>query len=190
MSKLKDNFEKQTIPALMTEFEIKNRMAVPKLQKVVVNVGFGRNLLIPKYLEKVSENLAAITGQKPVLRRSRKAISGFKVRENDPVGLCVTLRGVKMYDFVEKLANITLPRLRDFRGLEPKCIDKRGNYTLGIKEQIIFPEITHEKAELIHGLEVTMVINSDSVKISQKILEYLGFPFVGKKILSAKEQNG
>lgn len=190
MSKLKEKYNKEIMPALMTEFGIKNKMAVPKLQKVVVNVGIGKNRLIPKYIEKVSENLAAITGQKPVLRRSRKAISGFKVREKDPVGLCVTLRGDKMYDFVDKLANITLPRLRDFRGLETKCIDKRGNYTLGIKEQIIFPEITHEKAEMVHGLEISMVLNSDSNEISQKILEHLGFPFVGKKILSAKEQNG
>lgn len=160
-----------------------NKMALPKLEKVVVNIGIGGAKLNPKLAEAAKNSLIAITGQKPIVCRAKKAIAGFKIREGDEVGLMVTLRGVKMYDFVEKLANIVLPRLRDFRGIDEKSLDASGNLTLGIKEQIIFPEITTEKSEIIHGLEVTMVINSHSKNASRKLLEKLGFPF-------KKEQNG
>lgn len=191
MPNLKDIYEKEIIPSLMKDLGIKNKLALPKLQKVVVNVGIGANKTNPKLTEIVTANLEAITGQHPAIRKARKAISGFKVRTGDVVGLMVTLRGAKMYDFVQKIAHITLPRLRDFRGLNPESFDKAGNFTLGFKEQLIFPEITSEKTELAHGLEVSMIINSHSSKNSRKLLEAFGFPF--KKsldTLGAKEQNG
>lgn len=177
MPSLKEQYTITIAPALMKELDITNLLAVPKLQKVVVNVGIGQNKLNASFNKVVTENITAITGQKPVIRRARKAISGFKVRENDEVGLMVTLRGTRMYDFVQKIAHVTLPRLRDFRGLDPKSFDSDGNLTIGFKEQIIFPEITTEKAENIHGLEVTMVINSHNPQASQKLLEKFGFPF-------------
>jgi len=184
MSNLKKKYETEIVSALQQELGIKNPLAAPRLEKVVVNVGLGGAKLNPKIAESAKENIMAITGQRATVRRARQAISGFKLRAGDEVGLAVTLRGNKMYDFVQKLANISLPRLRDFRGLDPKSFDQDGNYTLGIKEQIIFPEITTEKSELIHGLEVTMVINSHDAVASQKLLEKLGFPF--KK----EQQNG
>ena len=183
MSNFKENFEKNIVPQLMTDLTITNRMAVPRLKKVVVNVGIGASKVNPKFTENVKANLEAITGQKPAIRRARKAISGFKLRQGDEVGLTVTLRGVRMYDFVQKIAHVTLTRLRDFRGLDQKSFDQAGNFTLGFKEQLIFPEITTEKSEVVHGLEVTMIINSYSADHSRKLLESLGFPF-------KKEQNG
>lgn len=182
MSNLRKNYEEKIIPSLMNDLQITNKMAVPRLRKVVLNVGIGQNKQNPKFTEMVQANLLAIAGQKPVIRRARKAISGFKVREGDEVGLMVTLRGDRMYDFVEKLAHVTLPRLRDFRGLNQDSFDRAGNLTIGFKEQIIFPEITTEKSENSHGLEVTMIINSKSAQGSQKLLESFGFPF-------KKEQN-
>ncbi len=179
----KENYEKVIAPALMSELGIKNKFAAPQLKKVVVNVGIGATKANPKLPEIVKANLEAITGQKPVVRKARKAISGFKVRTGDEVGLMVTLRGQHMYDFIQKLAHIVFPRLRDFRGLDPKSFDGAGNITLGLKEQLIFPEITTEKSEFSHGLEVSMIINSKSALKSQKLLESLGFPF-------KKEQNG
>jgi large subunit ribosomal protein L5 len=183
MPNLKKDYLEKIVPQLMTELQITNKMAAPKLQKVVVNVGIGGNKANPKLTETVRANLEAITGQHPAIRKARKAISGFKVRTGDEVGLVVTLRGERMYEFVQKIAHITLPRLRDFRGLDPKSFDKAGNFSLGFKEQLIFPEITTEKSEFTHGLEVSMIINSQSVEKSQKLLESLGFPF-------KKEQNG
>lgn len=183
MSNLRKKYEEKIVPSLMESLNIKNRMAVPKVQKVVVNVGIGASKVNPKLAEIVQANLEAITGQKPVMRRARKAISGFKVRQGDEVGLMVTLRSDRMYDFLDKLANITFPRLRDFRGLNQKSFDSAGNISIGFKEQIIFPEITTEKSENIHGLEVSIIINSYNAETSQKLLESLGFPF-------KKEQNG
>jgi len=197
MPSLKEKYLQEIAPSLSEELGIKNRMAVPKLQKVVLNVGIGASKVNPKMTESARETLKSITGQAPAVRRARKAISGFKIREGEDVGLTVTLRGTKMYEFVEKLANVTLPRLRDFRGLDPKSFDRAGNLSIGFKEQIIFPEITTQKAEVLHGLEVTIVINSYSSDASQKLLEKLGFPF--KKSpegsnpstsLGAKEKNG
>lgn len=183
MTNLKKKYLETIVPALMKDLEITNKMAVPRVSKVVVNVGIGASKVNAKLPESVRNNLEAITGQRAVIRRARKAISGFKVREGDEVGLMVTLRDGRMYDFLDKLANVTLPRLRDLRGLDPKSFDQAGNFTLGLKEQIIFPEITTEKAELIHGLEISIIINSHSSIKSQKLLESLGFPF-------KKEQNG
>lgn len=176
------------MPALREELGIKNVMALPKLQKVVVNVGTGQNKVNPKFSENATNNLIAITGQKPAKRLARKAISGFKIREGDEVGLVVTLRGEKMYDFVDKLANITLPRLRDFRGFNEKSFDQAGNYTLGLKDQLIFPEISHEKAESAHGLEITFVLKSPSSKASKLLMEKLGFPFSGGPTGTSQEK--
>lgn len=177
MPNLKEKYDKEFVPALMQELGVKNRLALPKMQKVVLNVGLGAAKLNPKITDAAKETLKAITGQVPAIRRAKKAISAFKIREGEEVGLMVTLRGAKMYDFVEKLAHITLPRLRDFRGIDPKSFDGAGNLNIGFKEQIIFPEITTQKAEIIHGLEATIVINSHSAEASQKLLEKIGFPF-------------
>ncbi len=184
MPNLKKIYEETIVPQLMKDLGIANTMAVPRLQKVVVNVGIGQNKVNPKFAEMVKANIEAITGQRPVIRKSRKAISGFKLRAGDEVGLMVTLRGEKMYDFLQKIAHVTLPRLRDFRGLNPKSFDQAGNFTLGFKEQLIFPEITTEKSESTHGLEVSMIINSKSALKSQKLLESFGFPFM------KEQQNG
>lgn len=184
----KENFFKNINPQIQKELGIKNILALPKLEKVVINIGIGKNRANQKFVDLAKDNLTSIAGQKPVVRLAHKAISGFKVREGDVVGLMVTLRGTKMYDFLSKVANVTLPRLRDFRGLNPKSFGAKGNFTLGIREQIIFPEITHEKAELIHGLEISVVFANSNPEYSQKILEKIGFPF--KKTETVKEKNG
>ena len=181
MSRLKESYQDKIIPFFLQE-GYKNRMAVPKVTKVIVNVGIGKNRLIQHYKEKVAENIQAITGQKPAIRKAKKAIAGFKVKQGDEVGLMVTLRGEKMYDFLDKLANITLPRLRDFRGFDPKGFDKVGNYSLGVRENIIFPETSHEAGEP-HGLQINIAIDAKSNKEAQILLEKLGFPF-------KKETNG
>lgn len=176
MSRLKDIYLNKVLPELRQEFGT-NLMAAPKLVKVVLNVGTGQGRSNPKMAETVQETLKIISGQKPAVRLARKAISGFKVRAGEEVGYTVTLRGEKMYDFLDRLANIAFPRMRDFRGLNPESFDKNGNYTLGIKENIIFPEIPHEKMETAHGLEVTIVTNTESKEQARKLIELLGFPF-------------
>ena len=175
MSRLKLMYIEKIVPEFLTE-GYKNRLAVPRLEKVVVNVGTGKIRGNSGLVEGVVKNLAAITGQKPSVRKSRKAISGFKIRENEEVGLTVTLRGDRMYDFLDKLANVTLPRVRDFRGLNPKSFDKDGNFTLGMKEHIYFPEVAHA-TENIHGLEVTIVTTAKNPEEGQKLLTRLGLPF-------------
>jgi large subunit ribosomal protein L5 len=187
MSKLKETYNKKIVTDLQKELGISNVFALPILIKVVINIGTGQNKTNPKFTEIAKTTLLAITGQKPAIRKAKKAISGFKTRQGDQVGLVVTLRDSKMYDFVDKLANIVLPRLRDFRGLDEKSFDKNGNYTLGIAEQIIFPEITHEKAEVIHGLSITFVTTAKDAKSGHALLKALGFPF---KKQEGKEING
>lgn len=175
MPRLKDTYNEKIVPDFLKE-NYKNKMAVPKLVKVIINVGIGKICDNEKLVEVIKKNIAAITGQKPNVRKSKKAISGFKVREGDEVGLTVTLRGNKMYDFIDKLANVTLPRVRDFRGLNPKSFDQNGNFTLGIKENVYFPEVAHN-TENIHGLEVTIVTTAKNVADGQKLLSRLGLPF-------------
>lgn len=177
MSKIKEWFQTEVVKNLSEKLEIKNKLAVPRVVKVVINVGIGKNKENPKFRETVEEDLKLITGQKPKVTRAKKAISGFKVREKDEVGLVVTLRDKKMYDFVYKLANIVLPRMRDFRGLDEKNFDKAGNYTFGITEQIIFSEIPHEKTETSHGMSITLVTTAKDKKDGRILLEALGFPF-------------
>ena len=183
MSRLKETYNTKIIPAFLAE-GYKNKLAVPKVQKVVINVGIGKIRENEKFVELIKNNLIAITGQTPVVRKSRQSIAGFKVREGDKVGMTVTLRNERMYDFLDKLTNITLPRLRDFRGLNPKSIDKNGNFTLGVKEHVVFPEIAHE-ADNIHGLEITIVTTSKNIQDTEKLITLLGFPFYKKEI---KEQ--
>jgi large subunit ribosomal protein L5 len=175
MSRLKEMFETKIVPEFLKE-DFKNKMAVPKLVKVVINIGIGKVRENEKLVEIIKKNLAEISGQMPAVRKAKKAISGFKVREGDEVGLTVTLRGERMYDFMDKLANVTLPRVRDFRGLNPKSFDKNGNFTLGIKENVYFPEVSHN-TENIHGLEVTIVSTAKNPADGQKLLTKLGLPF-------------
>jgi len=177
MSKAKEMFTQKIIPDLEKNLNLKNKMAVPCLIKVVLNVGIGKNQENPKFKESVSANLAAITGQKPKVTRAKKAISGFKIRQNDEIGMVVTLRGGRMYDFTYKLANIVLPRMRDFRGLKKNGFDKNGNFTLAIREQTIFPEISHEKSEILHGMSITFVSSAKNNNEGKLLLEALGFPF-------------
>jgi len=162
---------------LKTDLGSRNILALPKVVKVVINVGIGQAKTNPKFAEAVITTLMAITGQKPAVRISRKAISGFKIREGEKVGMMVTLRGKKMHDFIIKLANIVLPRMRDFRGLKIVGFGKSGNFTLGISEQIIFPEISHEKAEIIHGMSISIKTTAKNPLEGQKLLEAWGLPF-------------
>lgn len=162
-----------------------NKMALPKLEKIIINVGIGKTRENPQFKSFVEKSLAAITGQKPKVSRAKKAIAGFKVRQNDEIGVVVTLRGKRMTDFAYKLANIVLPRVRDFRGLNEKNFDQKGNFTLGIREQIVFGEISHEQAETLFGMSVTLVTTAKNLEEGRILLESLGFPF--KKSKDIKE---
>lgn len=163
---------------LQTALGIKNPMAVPKVEKVVVNVGVGKSLKDPKMLEAIVDDLKRITGQAPVKTLAKKSISGFKIREGQVVGLMVTLRGSRMYDFLEKLVHVALPRVRDFRGLDPKKFDGHGNYNIGLREQIVFPETTREHFEYSFGFEVNIQTDTDDDKQALALLKSLGFPFM------------
>jgi len=176
---LKEKYSKQVIPKMKEKFGYKNNLAVPKMEKVVINSGLNVNQTAkdPKYIELVEKTLIKISGQRPVRKISKKSISGFKVKEGQVVGLCVTLRKHRMYDFVEKLVNVSLPRVRDFRGLSEKSVDKDGNLTIGFKEHIIFPEIDPGEIESVHGLEVTIVAKAKGQKEGLELFKLLGFPF-------------
>lgn len=176
-SALQNKYEKEIVKTLMTEFNIKNKMAVPKLNKIVVNVGLGEALENKKAIEVVSKQLAVITGQKPKVTVSKRSISSFKLRAGVPIGLKVTIRGRRMYDFFLKLTTIVFPRVRDFRGVNPKSFDRMGNFSVGFAEQTIFPEIIFDQIDKIRGLEITLVTNTYNIKKSQRLLELLGMPF-------------
>jgi len=182
MEHLREKYIKEVVPALQEKFGYKNKMAVPKITKVVVNTGFGKLIAgksseeQKKIYEAIIENLALITGQKPVLKRAKKSISAFKVREGMPLGAVVILRKKRMYDFLERLIHIALPRTRDFRGIEPKSIDEKGNLTYGVKEQIIFPEILPEKVKNIFGLEITIATTAKNRERGLELLRLMGFP--------------
>ncbi|MDD5032239.1 MAG: 50S ribosomal protein L5 [Patescibacteria group bacterium] len=175
--RLKERYKKEIALKMKEKFGYRNIFMVPKLDKVVVNVGFGRFSKDSAYIDNVTKNLASITGQKCVLAKAKKAISAFKIREGMIIGAKVTLRGNRMYDFVEKLINITLPRVRDFRGLAEKSIDKTGNLTIGFKEYIAFPEISADSIENIHGLEVIIATTAKNKEESLELLKIMGFPF-------------
>jgi large subunit ribosomal protein L5 len=174
---LKEKYKKEVMPAMMKEFGFRNVMAVPKIEKVVINVGLSKALKDPKYLEVIENTLMRITGQRPVKTKAKKSIANFKIKEGMVVGMKVTLRGGRMYDFVDKLINVTLPRIRDFRGLSSKLVDRSGNLNIGFKEHIAFPEIRPDEVEKIHGLEVAVVTTAKSHEVGLKFLKLLGFPF-------------
>lgn len=174
---LEEQYQKEVIPKLLKEGGYKSPMAVPRLVKAVLNIGLKEGASDKKVLETVGAQLAAIVGQKPKITRAKRAIASFKIQAGDTIGLAVTLRRKRMYNFVEKLIKIVLPRLRDFRGVSRQSFDGRGNYTLGIDEQIVFPEIDFAKIDKIRGLEITIVTNSKSNKEAERLLELMGFPF-------------
>lgn len=176
MSRLKEKFLKEVIPAMKKEFGYKNDLAVPHMKKIVINAGVGKSLDNKKLLDQVVAEVASIAGQKPVLKLAKKSISSFKIREGLPVGVAVTLRGEKMYEFVDKLINIALPRVRDFRGLPGNSFDGRGNYSLGIREHYVFPEINADVASSMFGLQVTVVTDAKSDNEAKSLLIHLGFP--------------
>jgi len=175
--RLQEKYKKEIIPALQEKFGIKNVMETPKLAKVVLNVGVGRNSKEQAYIDNVVKSLTNVTGQQPVRTKAKKSISSFKVREGMIVGVKVTLRDQRMYDFVEKLVNISFPRIRDFRGISEKLIDKKGNMTIGFKEHISFPEIKAEDAENVHGMEVCINTTAENYDQGLELFKLLGFPF-------------
>ncbi len=177
MNKLKERYEKQMVPQLIEAFKYANRMQVPKLSKIVLNMGLGEAIQNVKILETAAEELKAISGQQPVITRAKKSIAAFKLRENMPIGCMVTLRHERMYDFLQRLVNVALPRVRDFRGVSPKAFDGRGNFALGIKEHIIFPEIDYDKIDKIKGLNVCIVTTARSDEEGKELLRLLGMPF-------------
>ena len=177
MEKLREQYEKEVVPALMKKFQYKSIMQVPKLDKVVINIGLGDTKENPKSLENAVSELAQITGQKPIITKSKKAIAAFKLRAGVPIGCKVTLRQGKMYDFAEKLFNVALPRVRDFRGVPANSFDGRGNYSMGIKEQVIFPEIEYEKVDKVRGMDIIFVTTANTDEEAKELLKLLGMPF-------------
>ena len=177
MPRLKEKYEKEIVPEMMGEFSYANRYEVPRLRKIVLNVGMGQATTDIKLLETAGEELALITGQRPVVTRAKKSISNFHLRENNPVGARVTLRGRMMYEFLDRLLNVALPRIKDFRGISAKGFDGRGNYNLGLKEQIIFPEINYDKIMGIHGMNVTVVTDAKTDQEAESLLRRFGAPF-------------
>lgn len=178
MAKLYDYYQKEIKKKLMADLSCKNIMAVPKLVKIVINTGLGEALENKKVLENMEKQLMIITGQKPITTFAKKDISSFKLRKGEPIGLKVTLRGKRMYDFLEKFVKIVLPRIRDFRGVAERGFDNQGNYTLGLREQIVFSEIEYSQVDKIRGLEIVFVTNTKEKKSAKKLLELLGIPFV------------
>ncbi|PHR23503.1 MAG: 50S ribosomal protein L5 [Desulfotalea sp.] len=177
MGELKDMYEKECVPALKEEFGYKNVMQIPQIKKIVLNMGLGEAVTNPKIVDGAAQELTMIAGQKAIITKAKKSIATFKLREGMPIGCCVTLRGDKMYDFFSKLVSIALPRVRDFRGLSPKGFDGRGNYSMGIQEQIIFPEIDYDKIDKIKGLNITIVTSANTNDEGRALLRGLGMPF-------------
>ena len=177
MNRLRDKYQKDVVPALRKEFGYTNVMAVPKIQKVVVNMGLGEATSNVKIVDTGADELARITGQKAVTRRSKKSIAAFKVRKGQPVGTSVTLRGERMWEFLDRLMAIALPRVRDFRGVSQKGFDGRGNYTLGLKDQLLFPEIDYMKVDKARGMNVSVVTTAKTDQEARKLLQFIGMPF-------------
>ena len=177
MNRLKEKFVKEVTPALMSKFNYKSVMEVPKLEKIVVNMGVGDAVANAKALDIAVDELATITGQRPVVTRAKKSIAGFRLREGMPIGAKVTLRGERMYEFLDKLVSVSLPRVRDFRGISKKAFDGRGNYTLGIKEQLIFPEIDYDKVSKVRVMDIVIVTTANTDEESRELLTQFGMPF-------------
>jgi large subunit ribosomal protein L5 len=177
MSRLKDKYLNEVVPALKKEFGYTNVMAIPRIRKVVVNMGLGEATANAKIMEVATDELGRITGQKSVVRRAKKSIAQFKLREGMPVGAMVTLRGERMYEFLDRLVSVALPRVRDFKGISPKGFDGRGNYTLGLRDQLIFPEIDYMKVDKARGMNVSVVTTARTDEEARKLLQFLGLPF-------------
>lgn len=177
MNKLKELYQNEVAPGLMKGLNLDNVMQVPRIQKVVVNIGLGEAMDTPKALEAAVADMGAITGQKPVITKARKSIANFKLREGRAIGAMVTLRGDKMWSFLDRLMNIVLPRVRDFRGVSAEAFDGRGNYTLGLREQVIFPEIEFDKVDKVRGMEITIVTTAQTDDQAAMLLQMLGMPF-------------
>jgi large subunit ribosomal protein L5 len=176
-ARMRDRYYKDVLPALMKEFDLNNPMAAPKLEKIIVNMGVGEATQNAKLIDPAAGEVGQITGQKPVITRARKSIAAFKVREGMPIGVMVTLRGDRMYEFFDRLVSIVLPRVRDFRGVSTKSFDGRGNYTLGLHDQLIFPEIDYSKVDKLKGMNVTIVTTARSDDQARSLLKHLGMPF-------------
>ena len=176
-ARLREKFQKEVAPALMKEFDLKNPMAVPRMHKIVVNMGLGEATQNAKIMDPAVNELGQIAGQKPVVTRAKKSIAAFKVREGMPIGAMVTLRGDRMYEFFDRLVNVALPRVRDFRGISTKSFDGRGNFTLGLRDQLIFPEIDYAKVDKMKGMNVTIVTTAKSDNEARALLKHMGMPF-------------
>ena len=177
MSRLRDRYSKDVVPALAKEFGYKNVMAIPKIEKIVVNMGLGEATGNAKIVDTGVDEIARVTGQKPVVTRAKKSIAQFKVRQGMPIGAMVTLRGDRMWEFLDRLISIALPRVRDFRGVSPRGFDGRGNYTLGLKDQLLFPEIDYMKVDKARGMNISVVTTAKTDEESRKLLQLLGMPF-------------
>ena len=175
--RLKERYQKEVVPTLIKEFGYANPMAVPRLRKIVVNMGLGEAIQNAKLLDSATHELAQITGQKPVITRARKSIANFKLRKNMPIGASVTLRGDRMYEFFDRLTNVALPRVRDFRGLSARAFDGRGNYTLGLRDQLVFPEVDYAKVDKVKGMNISIVTDARSDAEALALLKHMGMPF-------------
>lgn len=180
MARLKDFYKNEAAPALMEKFKYKSVMQIPKIEKVIVNMGVGEAKENPKVLEFAVDDLATITGQKPIITKAKKSVAAFKLREGMSVGTKITLRGDRMYEFLDRLLNVALPRVRDFRGVSDKAFDGRGNYSLGIKEQLIFPEIDYDKIDKVRGMDISIVTTAKTDEEARELLKLLGMPFANR----------
>lgn len=176
-ARLKERYQKEVAPAIAKEFGITNPMAIPRVQKVVLNMGMGEAVANAKILDTAADELRAITGQKPVITKAKKSIASFKLRQGMPIGVMVTLRGDRMYEFLDRLVSIALPRVRDFRGVSPKAFDGRGNYTIGVREQLIFPEIDFNKVDKLRGMNISIITTARNDEQARALLRGLGMPF-------------
>ena len=177
MNELKQKYQDDVLPSMMDKFKYKSVMEVPKIEKIVINIGVGDAVQNSKALDSAVEELSLISGQKPIITKAKKSIAGFRLREGMPIGTKVTLRGERMYDFLHKLVSVSLPRVRDFRGISKKAFDGRGNYTLGVKEQLIFPEINYDKVSKLRGMDIVIVTTANTDEESRELLAQLGMPF-------------
>ena len=176
-ARLKERYQSEVAPAIAKEFGIKNPMAIPRVEKIVINMGMGEAISNAKILDTAADELRAVTGQKPVITKAKKSIASFKLRQGMPIGVMVTLRGDRMYEFLDRLVSIALPRVRDFRGVSPKAFDGRGNYTIGVREQLIFPEIDFNKVDKLRGMNISIVTTARNDEQARALLKSLGMPF-------------
>lgn len=190
MAQLRDRYKNEVVPGLVKQFGYDNPMRVPRITKVVLNMGLGEAVADKKVLESAEADMSMISGQKPVITKARKSIAGFKIREGWPIGIKVTLRGKRMYEFLDRLVNIAIPRIRDFRGLSPRSFDGRGNFAMGVNEQIIFPEIDYDKIDALRGLDITITTTAQNDEEGRALLAALNFPFRGPAGAQKESTNG